>query len=152
MRTEGEISYRLKQVIFRHLKKKLKGLFKRHASRCIHNVAPDEGHSLHVCNFTQNGICDSDVGYCQDQINTCKDYETRDIYLEKEGIKKEFRELLLSDRSVIVQHYPDIAALMWVLDDTPEDFSNSLKEMWGFLDSIPDHEFWGSVSSGDDNE
>jgi len=126
MRPLSQIRQQLKQVTYRHLQRQLRELFKRRPDTCLHNrgVKLNADSSVHLC-----GVLDSDgtprCAPCDDRIPGCNEYVHECPLWEplksKQQAKAEFYEVLRSDeRGVVASKYPDIAALMWVLDDPGE--------------------------------
>lgn len=125
MRTDGEVRQKLKQVVFRHLKKRLKNAFKQAPDTCLHNATlepvdrHEEAPGIQACVFTTDGVprgvvCDFryDNGA---RARGCGLWEPR---TDREAVKEEYNELLSSeDRGLVAAAYPDLAALMWVLDE-----------------------------------
>jgi hypothetical protein len=134
IRSPGQVRQQLKQVLFRHLQRELRENFRGIPESCYHNHFTSIGGSperIGICRFegplrdgcpTPRGkVCDTRVAGCTLQARGCK-------YLSairtKEEVKSDFRALLTSDRGSIAARYPDVAALMWVLDG--EDFTEEL--------------------------
>lgn len=144
MREEATIRQRLKQVLFRHLQKKLRANFKKLPHTCKHNRAyrVDGDASVGVCHAAKSPgrlICDSRIGGCVEWVKTkCPWWEAKK---SKEQIKREFSELIESgERGRIASEYPDVIALKWVLDDS--DLKAELLEVGTVIDKLPDSEFW----------
>jgi hypothetical protein len=121
VRNPGQIRQQLKQVIFRHLQRELKESFKRTPERCRFNQDHDvKGLGIvHLCMFADRDkdkprkmLCDTRQWGGLRQARNCSQWSPK---LSKELIKARFRDRL-ADPVQRVQHYPDIAALMWVLD------------------------------------
>jgi len=124
MRSQGQIRHQLKQVIFRHLQKQLRLNFKQRPDTCGFNRRVDLGVDSHVnlCGVTsaagepRNIPCDSRIPGCMDMARECPLWEP---LKSKAEVKAEFHEIIQSgDRGVIAAEYPDIAALLWVLDES----------------------------------
>lgn len=129
VRTEGQIRQQLKQVLYRHLQRLLRNNFKKTPESCCFNRREplgDTGQKVGVCrwNRTENKedlkvsprgkLCDSRVFGCSAVALMCPWWGSLQ---SKDAIKAEFRALLASDdRGRIAASYPDVAALMWVLD------------------------------------
>ena len=133
MRTEGQIRQQLKQVLYRHLQKKLRVAFRRHPRGCQHNqlVALDGQSKVGLCfHLAPGGVeprwtpCDERVLFKGGYVHlTCPYYTPLKT---KEALKTEFRDLLQSgDRGRIAAEYPDVAALLWVLDN--QDLTEEIK-------------------------
>ncbi len=133
MRPQSQIRQQLKQVTFRHLKKQLRELFKQRPTTCRHNrvVTLDEGEGTYVrlCGvLSSDGIprnipCDDRLPGCSDMARECPLWGP---LRTKAEVKAEFQEVMQSqDRGVIATAYPDVAALMWVLDDPGEVLTES---------------------------
>lgn len=126
MRTQAQIRQQLKQVTFRHQKKRLRTLFKQRPDTCCHNreVELDADSHVYLCGFTssagepRNVPCDARIPGCSEMARECPLWEPMQT---KSEVKQEFQELMATDRGVIASKYPDIAALMWVLDEPGDD-------------------------------
>jgi hypothetical protein len=130
MKTEGQVRQQLKQVIFRHLKARLQDNFKRTPHRCRHNsdVELEPGQTVGICVYPQpdgpRGVpCDARLGGVE-QAQGCDLFKPAK---KKGAIKAEFQVLVGDrERGRLASEYPDIAALMWVLDEfelTDEEIS-----------------------------
>lgn len=127
MRNETEIRQKLKQVQYRHLKKLLEANFKQRPCNCAYNETHrslnGSGKPVGLCMYSageakewQGVICDEDFGgnALARNCNLFKPYKTK---LE---IKSEFHDLMTNaDIGDVAAQYPDIAALMWMLDERP---------------------------------
>jgi len=134
MKSVGTIRHQLQQVVFRHVKRQIKENFRKAPETCFHNQACEVSESCDVgiCfHLGANGeprrvVCDSDVLDGMEQAQKCTMWEP---LRTKEAIKDEFQALLEGDRGVIASKYPDIAALLWVLDDEdPQEIGNIVRE------------------------
>ena len=125
MRTEGQIRHQLKQVLYRHLKKRLKANFRKKPQTCLHNSLVPEC-DVYVCGLRKRGrprsiLCDPRVEECRRKAKRCPLWEPKQ---PKEEIKAAFKELIDSkNEGQIAYNCPDAAALMWVLDEWGSDFS-----------------------------
>lgn len=132
MKSEGEIRQKLKQVLYRHQKKLLRGNFKKRPETCAHNalVELDKDSDIGICVFSTadgpRGVpCDERLGGVE-QAKKCDLWEP---IQSKDEVKDEFRALFEdpSDLGSIAAEYPDAAALLWVLgegkipDEDPSD-------------------------------
>lgn len=121
MKTEGEIRQKLKQVLFRHRKKRLDSLFKPTSYGCVHNASVEltEEAVVGVCGLIQDGrprgvLCDARF-HADEIAKNCPFWEPEKT---KDEVKEEFQEILESgNRGLVASNFPDAAALMWVLDD-----------------------------------
>ncbi len=123
MRSQAQIRRQLKQVTFRHLKRQLRALFKQRPDTCQHNrdVALDEDTHVQLCGVLdgqgrpRNVPCDSRIPGCNEMARECPLWHP---LRTKAEVKAAFHGVVQSDdRGVVASEYPDIAALMWVLDD-----------------------------------
>ena len=123
MRNQGQVKQQLKQVIYRHLQKKLRALFKQKPTTCGFNqgvLLGDGGHVrlcgvLNASGVPRNVPCDDRILGCYDMARECPLWGPM---RDKRDVKAEYHRLIQSnDRGRIAAEYPDIAALMWVLDD-----------------------------------
>jgi hypothetical protein len=139
VKTEGQIKQKVKQVIFRLRKAHIRKGLARHPQNCVHNdkihlpvhtgnratirvctwgiahvKAPGQGHDGEEWN---NRVCDASMGGEQ-QAAECPYFESCSTADE---LKAEFNENLgieggtPKDIGYIAKHYPDVAALLWVL-------------------------------------
>jgi len=124
VKTESEIRQKLKQVLYRYRQKRLKDLFKKTSFGCRHHaVVPlSETAEVGVCGYRENGLARSvlcDARFHDDeQAHGCPFWDSRQT---KEDVKAEFKALLASKKlGPIAANFPDAAALMWVLEVSPE--------------------------------
>lgn len=135
MRSPSQIRHKLKQAMFRHLQRELQDNFKATPEGCFHNHFTPIGGSperVGICRFdgtTPEGatsprgkVCDTRVAGCMMQARSCKCWKA---IRTKDDIKTDFRNLMASDRGLIAARYPDVAALMWVLDGV--DFTEEIR-------------------------
>lgn len=128
MRPRSQVRQQLRQVTFRHLQKQLRDNFKQKPSTCKHNreILLNDG-SVRVCGHLnpeghpRHVVCDARVAGCKEMARSCPLWAPLKT---KEEIKETFGLLLQSDRGEIAAKYPDIAALLWVLD-SEEDVPSS---------------------------
>lgn len=141
MRSEGQVRHKLKQVLFRHLQKKLRLAFRRRPDLCLYNQTLESGQiQVAVCGHPERGglLCDGRFQEGADRARECPLWEPR---RGKEEVKAEFRDLVESqDRGAIAAEYPDVAAILWVLD---EDVKDTVQEAVGEVDRLTDEELWG---------
>lgn len=124
MKTEGAIRYKIKQARYRHLKRLIEQGLAQSPENCAHNrmfhspataAAGQPPVGVCVCPG-QNGdlLCDAAWGGV-DRARSCPLFQASTT---KEQIKAEFTEFLsTSELPIIAREYPDLAALMWVVDD-----------------------------------
>ena len=114
MKTEGQIRQQLKQVVFRHFQRRLKASFRRIPGSCINN---ETSGKVGICGFLSKDVivvCDSDIEGGIERAKTCPYWKPRKTRGE---MKAEFRDLIKSgDKGRIAAQYPDVAALLWVLN------------------------------------
>jgi len=132
MRTQGQVKQQLRQVIYRHLQKKLRALFKKKPITCGHNrkVPLVDGGHVRLCGFLHPNLgiprhvpCDDRISGCTEMARECPMWGPRQ---PKADVKAQYHALIQSsDRGRIAAEYPDIAALMWVLDDPADIPSES---------------------------
>lgn len=122
MKTEGQVRQQLKQVLFRHLQKELRELFRKTPESCKHNrpfqSTEDPNLMVQICGLRWDSDrillgCDSRLD-CLVQAQKCTLWVP---IRDKETVKKEFHDLMESgDKGRIAARYPDAAALLWVLE------------------------------------
>lgn len=124
MKPEGQVKHKLAQVRFRHLKREIRNGLSRRSLNCVHNGAvemPGVGE-VGVClkgaesGNWNGGVCDESVS---DRAAQCPLFER---CRSRDQIEDDFNAFLGSaERALIAERYPDMAALLWVLDlDRPE--------------------------------
>ena len=121
MKSEGQVRHQLQQVLYRHLQKRLRGNFKLRPHTCIYNkqATGASGFSVDVCHHQELAGVVCDVRVDPMRAKSCPYWEASQ---GKEATKAEFRDLIESgDRGRIASEYPDVAALLWVLDESPEE-------------------------------
>lgn len=134
MKTEGQIKHKFKQAKFRHFQKRSKAGFKRVPCNCMYNkrFVSDGGKTVGMCHY-QNMcevmnvalaidwkiiICDDEMPEGVEQAKICPVFEPRQ---SKQDIKNEIDEILTEQPlSVVAHHFPDLVALLWVLDQENE--------------------------------
>jgi len=137
MRPEGQVRQQLKQIIYRHRQHLLRCNFKHQPDSCIHSKKAALGQEqVGMCSLRVCVICDQRMGNCLELAKACPLWEPRKT---KKEIKEDFDRLVTStDRGQIAALFPDIAALMWVLDT---DFSAQGKlDLIEFLTASEDEE------------
>ena len=122
MRSEGQVRHQLKQVIYRHRQYLLRENFRKLPERCRHNVeAQKQTFPIRICGYPTETrpkfyVCDPRLDWCVEQARVCRWWEACKT---REEIKNEFQRLITSpDRGPLAAAFPDIAALMWVLDNS----------------------------------
>ena len=120
MKKKGEILHKLKQVRYRHIKKAIRKGLARHPYNCSHNKEINlPPFSVGVCSHpsivkgseSELPICDQRL---RDLSPNCVEFCPK---LCKEEIKAEVTTSLNSkELGEVAFHYPDVAALVWVLD------------------------------------
>lgn len=118
MKPESKIRQKLKQAKFRHSKKYISTHMKQKCYNCVYNkpLTLKEGSEVvRVCMYGypddwNNVICDEEL---EDHSKDCAFFKT----LTAEELKDEFDTFLkTSPLDLIGSQYPDLAALLWVLD------------------------------------
>lgn len=128
MRSRKEITKKLAQVRFRHLKKLKRTGLSRRPCNCVYNVTIGEGNTpkrpnVGVCTYKvlegqePDGACDENFGGLA-RAQNCPVFESTQT---PEMIKEDFDTFLENATfGEIAYHFPDMAALLWVLKETPE--------------------------------
>lgn len=123
MKTEGQVRHKLQQVTYRHLQRAIRTKLSRRPENCSHNrrvKLPIVGDEIRFCAVREDSdgdpvVCDG----CHDgveQASRCLEFLCTNT---KEGVKAEFTEFLnTSDVATIAAEYPDVAALLWSLDNS----------------------------------
>lgn len=123
MKTEAQIRDKLRQVKFRHLKRAIRTGVSRKPCNCENNglVNMENGSTMGICllgagqdGYWQGILCDEARGGLR-LAEGCEDFCP---LRTPQGIRQEFDDFLKhSSRAVIAESYPDIAAILWVLDE-----------------------------------
>lgn len=118
MKTEGEVHRKLQQVRFRHLKKELEA-----------RLAQDPAN----CSFWRNeSTCIIQVNApCHRQPNNALTCGLFELEKSKERLKDELKDFFRNRPAAeIAVRFPDVAALMWVLDGStpPDSFFDEFRE------------------------
>ncbi len=144
MRNRKEILKKLSQVRYRHLKKLTRTGLSRKPCNCVYNVTLGDGTkpkepAVGVCTYkvlegrSPDGICDEKFGG-HARAGSCPVFETNRTAVE---IREEF-DAFLNDAGFgeIAYHFPDMAALLWVLNEVPDN--NTFVPEGEFLDGDPE--------------
>lgn len=120
MRTESQVKHKLSQVTFRHQKRELRTRLSKKSGNCSFQkkVGLPVLGSVGVCSYPMAGVdlCDEIHGDT-DRASKCPFFTCSS---SKESIREEFTEFLSqSSRAQVAERYPDVAALLWVLDADP---------------------------------
>lgn len=155
MRSEGQIRQQLKQVVYRHLQKRLRENFRQRPNNCAHNVElalDDAGSYVGLCGLVnaegkpRHVPCDARIQGCSEMARQCPLFRP---LLTKDEVKAEFNAIIQSeDRGVIASHFPDVAALLWVLDQpgilpTEEEIADLAEKAEEKPE--PPHGWWGGL-------
>ena len=118
MKTEGQVRHKLQQVTYRHLQRTVRKALSCRPENCIHNgsVTLPTGE-VRFCNVIEvDGSkvpCDEAFGGLE-QASRCPQFALKN---SKESVQEEFAHFLkTSDVATIAARYPDVAALLWVID------------------------------------
>ena len=122
MKSEGQVRHKLQQVTYRHLQRAIRTKLSRRPENCTHNrrvklpVIEDEIRYCHVRKDTDGDalVCDE----CYDGLDRAAQCPAFECAHTKDGVKADFTDFLRgSDVATIAAQYPDLAALLWTLDD-----------------------------------
>ena len=129
MRNQKEIQKKLSQVRFRHLKKMVRTGLSRRPCNCVHNTTLGPGNipsepDVGVCSYKiakgqeYDGVCDEKFGG-RARAASCPVFEP---HRDAVSIREEFDTFLNeADFGEIAYHFPDMAALLWVLSALPDE-------------------------------
>lgn len=120
VKSAGAIRHKLKQVRYRHLKRRLDSRLKLDPVNCAHNVqvALPDGADVYVCQLkvaegSLMAVCDD-----RTELSIHHGCTVFDPIESKEDIKAEYRDFLATaSLAEIAAECPDMAALLWVLED-----------------------------------
>ncbi len=117
MRTSGQVFQKLKQARFRHVKKEVEALLRKSSKNCTNNVlVSGAGEPLWVCRLDYQAC----GGKALDRADTCGSFAQAH---GKDAVKKSLQDFFAT-RSLpeIAVRFPDVAALLWVLEgEVPEE-------------------------------
>lgn len=123
MKTEAQVRHKLQQVKFRHLKREIRTGMSRKPCNCENNglVNMENGSTMGICllgagqsGYWQGILCDESRGGLR-VAETCPNFNAIRTPTE---IRSEFDTFLKSNnRAVVAEKYPDVAALLWVLEE-----------------------------------
>lgn len=103
MKTEGEIHHKLQQVRFRHLKKELEARLAQDPENCKH--------------WTNLSTCKLQSIPCSRRPNTALKCGVFEQVNDKDALKSQMKAFFRTRPAAeIAVRFPDVAALMWVLD------------------------------------
>lgn len=132
MKTEGKIRHKLKQVKHRLVQKELRRSISKKPCNCIHSglIRGQASEALfYVCLMDSDKPEEWEGMICDNSVpNTCPFFKPKEV--TKEQVKQKVNEILDSgDMGKIATHYPDVAALLWVLagvdsEDSDEEDGN----------------------------
>lgn len=140
MISSGKVRQRLKQVLFRHRKKYVEDGLKRRPCNCIHNadarVLDDKvpKQTVRLCLYQvedrskwNNVVCDESLGGVA-QAERCPYYECKHSVKDLEAL---FNTVVGIDgtNAEFSKHYPDVAALLWVLGQDSQNEKNEEEDV-----------------------
>ena len=117
IQSEGQVRHKLKQVLYRHLQKRIRAGLRKYPATCLHNQRVEvEGRVLGFarCSIDGSRVCDECLVGGAKTARGCGDWSPRQT---KEEIRVAFEALCSKGRAVVAFHFPDAGALMWVLGE-----------------------------------
>jgi hypothetical protein len=164
MKSESDVRNKLKEVKYRYLKKNIKQKRKHIPQNCSFNAelvsSKDEASAISICTResddewvkfygkNDNKICD--LNY--DGKERCVKCPFFSWDSEKDDIKQDFdKELLDLSAAQLAFKYPEIMALSWVLDNSPDIDPLVIKEpeVFPVVEKLEDTKVKGYVSYDD---
>lgn len=133
MKSEGKVRHQLAQVIFRHRKKMVAAGLAPTAPNCAHNRhLALYGKVMGICGLNEGTpswnrvACDQNL--CPEVARTCPFFTPARPPAELKVLFQQQLENLLSQAQqgqpgYLAHQYPDVAALLWVLEDDPKAVS-----------------------------
>ena len=128
MRTSGQVFQKLKQARFRHIKKEVDALLRKSSRNCANNVlVSGAGEPLWVCKLDFQAC----GGKASDRADTCGSFTPAH---GKDAVKKSLQDFF-STRSLpeIAIRFPDVAALLWVLDGEAHEEEETFEHSEDYL-------------------
>ena len=118
MKTEGQVRHQFQQVLYRHTKRHLEEHLAVTPSNCKWNRNPAVTGSVCVCVHAAHAGTACDVAHGgRERARGCFEWEPQRT---KDEIKLDIRNLVQGDRGALARTMPDVVALQWVLEDTPD--------------------------------
>ncbi|MDB4278184.1 hypothetical protein N9917_01140 [Deltaproteobacteria bacterium] len=125
MKSESAIKHKLKQVRFRHLKKRVSSLLKERPGNCTYNhrfmhpLTNGTPTGMCVCPALEGErLCDPDWGGTE-KAKACPHFQAQQSKDDiKEGFRSELGDMTFAQ---LAYHFPDMAALMWTLGEETAD-------------------------------
>ena len=153
MKSKSEVLQKLKQVRYRYLKKAVRKGLARHPYNCLFNKEIEVLRlNVGICTHPEIietrsdyfPICDERLG---DLSSRCEKFCPK---RSKERIREGIKETLNSSEvGEIAYHYPDVAALIWVLDKEDlqgfEDLEEEPEEDQALVVDPVQFSWWGRV-------
>lgn len=128
MKSEGAIRHKINQVRFRHLKRTLSAGLNQTYSNCKHNAEVEYPATIgHVCMHSEHRDPEGKVLICA-AINdrAAKGCPLFELKRSKEEIKRDFyNDLSAMTLPQIALNYPDLAPLLWVVDEEHDPQSDT---------------------------
>ena len=122
----SKVKQKLKQVKFRHLKTYLSENLKADPRNCTHNeITTSDKGEVGVCAYEGSKLYGSvcDVFFGRDRSKDCGLFCPK---RSKEELKKEFYEFIdNSEIGLVAKEFPDVTALIWVLNTLGADDSDT---------------------------
>jgi len=142
VKSAGSIRHKISQIRYRHLKKRLETELRQVPGNCVYNavippptlptgqtpngvpvgVPLSGGEGFGICMFGAGDIAKWKPTFCDEQVDggtrakKCSDFCPR---RSKEQVKDDFaQELQRMTLAEVAYNYPDLAALIWVLDES----------------------------------
>lgn len=125
MKTAGAIKHKLNQVRFRYLKKRLDAELRQAPANCKYNVPVPVEDDLTVgmgmCLYGAGDVSSWKPSFCDERLDDGERARACSLFCprrSKDEVKDDFKHALegMSLPEVAFQ-YPDMAALIWVLDE-----------------------------------
>lgn len=121
MKSEGAIRHKLKKVTFYHLKKAIHKKMAQKSWNCVHEsespervIVEGKASVCYTCTV-MGGPCDDTDNSLPSRARQCPKFEAKH---DPQEIKAEFQSFLEeATPGELAYQYPDIHALLWVLED-----------------------------------
>jgi len=151
LKSSGAIRQKFKQARFRAQKMLLHTNLDPRPENCtwnepfMHPMA--DGTAVRICTHSEQDkdrLCDVAWGGC-DKAKNCSLFESA---YDKDTLKEEFKELLVTATlGQIAKEHPDLAALLWVLDEEAPGRAETANEWEEEMDTDPQREMSEEIES-----